>query len=219
MTKIICGIQARLGSTRLPGKVLMNLGEKRILELVIERCKSSDEIDEVIMAIGDEKENRAIKEFCRRNDINHISGPEDHLLKRHNKLIKLRKPDYYVRITGDCPFVPPEEIDRTIRHHEDNNSDYTTNNTSEMPIGTAVDVFDPEILITLEDQGEEHPVKELRNNPDGWKVSFTDSPRWTQFRDAHTAVDTPEDYWNLTSAVEEVGYNPFKVTEFISEKS
>jgi len=60
MSKIICGIQARLGSSRLPGKVLMNLGEKRILELVVERCKTSEEIDEVVIAIGDEKENKAI---------------------------------------------------------------------------------------------------------------------------------------------------------------
>jgi len=87
-----------------------------------------------------------------------------------------------------------------------------------MPIGTSVDVFDPEILAELEENGENHPVRKLRENRDKWKTIFTGNEKWEKF-DAHTAVDTPDDYWNLTEAVEKAGYKPLEVTRFLSEKS
>lgn len=215
---ILCGIQVRLGSSRLPGKVLMNIGKKRIIDLVIEKCQASNKIDKVIVAIGDEPENDAIVEYCEREGVSYVRGSEGNLLRRHMRVLESEEVAYYVRITGDCPFVPPQEIDRTIEEHIKSGAEYTTNNTEEMPIGTAVDVFNPDVLRRLQDEGAKHPVKKMRDNPEKWGVNFVNNSEWEIFRHVHMAVDTPEDYWSLIDAQKEVGDNPVKIAGYLLEK-
>lgn len=216
---VTCSIQARLGSTRLPGKVLYSLGEKRVLEWVVERGRMSEVIDTTAVAVGDAPENDAIVEFCRRERIQHRQGPEDDLLERHTNVVDATECDVLCRLTGDCPFVPTAEITRVVTEHKNNDAAYTTNCTSEMPIGTAVDVLDTDLIEQLRQRGERHPVKLLRENPDSWNVAYTVPTQWTELSSAHTAVDTPEDYWRLVDAVDAVGTNPLEITQWISEQS
>jgi len=216
---IVVSIQARLGSTRLPGKVLLSLGEKRVLEWVIERSVNGC-IDraEVVVAVGDAPENEAIREFCKRKDQPHATGPESDLLRRHLSVARSDEYETLVRITADCPFVPPSEIERTLQQHLENDGRYTTNHTENMPIGTAVDVIDVDVLAELAQQGHSHPVKPLREDPGDWGTVRTDDEQWTQFSGAHTAVDTPEDYWTLIDAIEAVGTDPLAVTKWVHEE-
>lgn len=217
MTTPITQIQARLGSSRLPGKVLYPLGPHRVIGWVVERCRSAESTDDPVLSVGDRPENDAIVEWADRADAAAVWGPEDDLLKRHLETARAVGSDPVVRITADCPFVPPQEIDRVVEAHERNDARYTTNATEAMPVGTAVDVIDLDLLEDLDDQGETHPVKRLRNNPGDWDVEFTEDADWRRYADAHIAVDTPVDYWRLVDAVEAVGFDPVAVARWLHD--
>ena len=215
MTTII-SIQVRMGSTRLPGKILLGLPSKPLLAQVIEQCLAAERPNDIVVAIGDEPPNEAIVEWCERTDCRYIEGPESNLLERHRRVAAETNCDLLVRITGDCPFVPPEEIDRLVRIHQQNDAVLTTNNTKTMPTGTAVDIIDCETLAALASEGATHPVAPLRSENSSRRVTVSDSERWTEFGSAHTAVDTPADYWRIIDAVNAVGTDPYDVTSWLA---
>ncbi len=212
----VASVQARLGSTRLPGKVLLHLGNRRILEWTVDRTEMAENIEETVVTIGDQPENDAIEEYCERAGVDSVVGPEDDLLARHLAVAEQTDCDVLVRITADCPFVPSDEIDRVVEEHLSNEAQYTTNHTGEMPIGTAVDAIDPDLLAEFESLGEDHPVKLARSEPDEWGTVWTDNPTWYGLSNAHIAVDTPTDYWSLADALDAVGDTPREVAEWVS---
>jgi len=214
---VVISVQARMGSTRLPGKVLLQLGKKRVIEHVIDRASGATLADNVVLTTGDRAPNDAIREWGRRATIHCETGPEEDLLERHRRVGDATGSDVLVRLTGDCPFVPTDEIDRVIEVHRSNDARYTTNVTEAMPIGTAVDVLDADVLAELSELDETHPVKRLRSNPSTWGMETTTVDPWTQFDDVHMAVDTPADYWRLLDAVEEVGDTPEAVVRHLAE--
>jgi len=211
-------IQARLGSTRLPGKVLFSLGSRRVLGWVYERSNRAEKPMDILLTVGDRPENEAIREWCKRNDIPFDTGPEDNLLERHLQVAIAMGSNPVVRVTGDCPFVPSSEIDRVIREHEQNDARYTTNLADGMPVGTAVDVIDRAVLEELRESGDSHPVRRLRENPAEWDVVVTSNDKWTAFGDVHMAVDTPADYWTLCDAIQAVGDDPVAVAKWVAER-
>jgi spore coat polysaccharide biosynthesis protein SpsF len=217
---VVFSIQARMGSTRLPGKVLLPLGDQRMLDHVVSRCNESNMSGEVIVTTGDSPPNDAIREWCQRLSLRCVSGPEEDLVERHCRVLSQTDSNTLVRITGDCPFVPPEEINRVIEAHRKNDDFvFTTNNSDLMPVGTAVDVFDREIIKKLSNTEETHPVTPLRKADSPWNIQVTDSERWTEFGTVHTAVDTPADYWKLIDAVATVGTDPYRVTSHIADSN
>lgn len=215
---VVASVQARLGSTRLPGKVLFHLGDKRLLQWTYDQTVSAKTIDASVVSIGDEPENEAVTEYCERTETNYIVGPEDDLLARHFDVAEKTGCDLLVRVTADCPFVPSTEIDRVVRAHAENDAQYTTNITDDMPIGTAVDVVDVELLRELREVGETHPVKLAREKPDEWGVVWDVDDSWGSVADAHMAVDTPKDYWSLVDALDAVGDSPREIAEWLTQQ-
>ena len=220
--KVVASIQARLGSTRLPGKVLYQLGDRRVLQWAVDRATAAEGVDKTVVTTGDRPENNAITEFCDREGIKHTVGPEEDLLSRHLDVAIETGYDVLVRITADCPFVPASEIKRTLDEHISNKAGYTRNDRisdgdHQMPIGTAVDVFDTELLERLSDTGATHPSRKPLESPNEWCVNFTPNEYWTQFSEVHMAVDTPADYWRLIDAVEAVGDDPKAVAEWLAQ--
>lgn len=214
---IAVSIQARLGSTRLPGKVLFPLGEQRVLGWVVHRARRIAKADEVVVAIGDAPENDAIIEWCKRRELNYVVGPEDDLLARHRAVADHTGADSLVRLTGDCPFVPTAEADRLLAEYRSSQDRYVTNFAEEMPVGTAVDIVDTELLDELAAEGETHPVTAIRDAPNTYNALISPNPLWADVADAHIAVDTPADYWLLTDAVETIGTEPPEVARWIAD--
>lgn len=214
----VVSIQARMGSTRLPGKVLLPLGENRILDLVRQRCRQPERVSDLVFAIGDADPNAAITEWCRRTGTKFVVGPESNLLNRHRFVASEVDCDTIVRVTGDCPFVPPSEIERLIEEHEASDAKYTTNYTERMPVGTAVDVIEVSLLDALADEGETHPVGKLRDDSSERGMNASDNPEWYEYGDVHMAVDTPTDYWKLTDAIEAVGTEPRAVARWLANR-
>jgi spore coat polysaccharide biosynthesis protein SpsF len=87
-----------------------------------------------------------------------------------------------------------------------------------MPIGAAVDVINKQVLEELKALDETHPVRRLRKHPEEWNTAISPNEEWIEFNDAHVAVDTPEDYWMLSDAIEAVGDQPRAVVEWVSER-
>jgi len=204
-----------MGSTRLPGKVLLALGERHVLEHVVGRAVAT-RADDVVVTTATTDANDAIAEWSRRHDRRCFRGPEEDLLGRHRDVAESTDSSTLVRITGDCPFVPPSEIERLLAVFEDSTKRYVTNVTDTMPVGTGVDILDVSLLDELVALGDDHPVLRLRREPDEWGTVSSSHLTWEQYGDAHIAVDTPADYWALTDAVAAVGNDPKRVAEWIT---
>ncbi|MDD5145733.1 MAG: glycosyltransferase family protein [Candidatus Pacebacteria bacterium] len=139
---IVAIIQARMGSTRLPQKVLRAIGGKPMLQWVVERAKRSRMVNDVIVATSDKKQDDLIEKLCKKLKIGYFRGSENDVLNRFYQAAKKYKADKVVRITGDCPFIEPEIIDEVIRTHLKNKNDYTSNDAGVgYPRGLDVEVF------------------------------------------------------------------------------
>jgi spore coat polysaccharide biosynthesis protein SpsF (cytidylyltransferase family) len=146
-----------------------------------------------------------------------MTGEESDLLGRHLAVAIETNCDLLVRITGDCPFLPPDEIDRLVQSH--GNNEYTTNYTDRMPVGTDVDILTTDVLRRLRGLGEDHPVIELRSNPEEWGVNISKNHELAKYSDVDVAVDTPADYWRLLDATETVGAEPVTIIEWLADEN
>jgi spore coat polysaccharide biosynthesis protein SpsF len=127
MKKVCAIIQARMTSTRLPGKVLMNIEGKPMLWHVIERIKHSKKTNDIILTIPNTKENDILEKFAKENKIKYFRGSEQDVLSRYYETAKKFKCDVVVRITSDCPLIDPKIIDLVIEKHLNSGADFTTN--------------------------------------------------------------------------------------------
>lgn len=170
--RVIAIVQARMGSTRLPGKVLLNLEDKTVLEHVIRRVKSSEYVDDVLVATTINKDDLRIIELCARLGVSVYCGSEDDVLDRYYQAAKLFKAEKIVRITSDCPIIDSKIIDEVISLHLKNNADYASNTLKETyPDGQDVEVFTFTALKTAWKSAKlaserEHVTPYIRNNPD-----------------------------------------------------
>lgn len=128
--KTIAIIQARMGSRRLPGKVLMLLNGKPIVEWVLKRLMQCTEIDNVVLATTASSVDDPLVNWAKDTDISYFRGDESDVLGRYYhtcKYIGMNKEDIVVRITGDCPFIDPEICDYVIRRLKCTGADYVSN--------------------------------------------------------------------------------------------
>ena len=139
MVKILCVVQARLTSSRLPNKVLMTLGESNlsILEHVYQRLNKSRYVDKVVFAIPDSAMNNPLAEFMDSKNIPYTRGSEDDVLDRFYQCAKQYNPEVVVRATCDNPFVDWVLGDKLIESLGDN--DYV--GCKDTPLGTSLEVF------------------------------------------------------------------------------
>ena len=126
---IVAIIQARMGSERLPGKVLMGIVGKPMLWHVINRVKHSKYINKIIIATTTNKDDDQIEDFCKKYNIDFYRGSEDDVLARYYLVTKNWQIDAIVRITADCPLIDPQIINKVISKYfkNKNNLDGASN--------------------------------------------------------------------------------------------
>ncbi len=154
MNNILCILQARMSSTRLPGKVLMEINNKSLLWYEINRIKKSKLITKVVIATSKTKEDDQIENFCKNNEVDCFRWDLLDVLKRYYDCAMIY--DSYnivVRITGDCPLIDENVIDKTIELFLSSDIDYCSN--TDVP--TFPDWLDVEVF-TLKS------LKEANNN-------------------------------------------------------
>jgi spore coat polysaccharide biosynthesis protein SpsF len=211
--KIAAIIQARMGSTRLPGKILRTVNGKTLLEYQIERVKHAKMIDQIIIATTVNESEQPIVELCEKMRIDYYRGSEQDVLSRYYEAAKQFDVDIIVRLTSDCPVIDPEVIDIVINEYIKNRSsiDYVSNTLERTyPRGLDTEVFSFEALskayleATLP-RDREHVTAFFYTNPQlfnlmGFKSEFFYGDyRWT--------VDTKEDF-DLISLIIKQLYNP-----------
>jgi len=147
MQKTTAIIQARIGSERLPSKVLLDLSGKTVLEHVVQRVRNSKLIQDVVVATTTKKEDLKIADLCLKKSIKVYRGSDEDVLDRYYKIAKTISAEHIVRVTADCPLIDPKIIDDVIRLHLLQKADYTSNVIDErFPDGEDVEIFTFETL-------------------------------------------------------------------------
>ena len=140
--KIIAIVQARMGSARLPGKVLKEVNGKPLIEILFHRLPHSKKIDKIILATSNSKENDHLAKIVEKLGFEVFRGSEDDVLDRYYEAAKPYSPEAVVRITGDCPIIDPQLVDEIIGLYQENNVDYVSNTSPPTyPYGLDTEVF------------------------------------------------------------------------------
>jgi len=144
MPKVVAIVQARMGSSRLPNKVLMDIIGKPLLWHIVNRLRYARLIDDIIIAAANSERDNAIVDFAKENKIACYTGSENDLVDRIYKASKYSDADVIVRITADCPLVDPVLVDKVIGVFLDGEGkfDFVSNtNPRTYPDGLDVEVF------------------------------------------------------------------------------
>lgn len=140
-------IQARMGSTRLPGKVLMDLHGKPVLGHVLERAMAVTGIDTVMVATTVHDRDNPIVEYCRRWQVPCYRGSEDDVLDRYYRASVLDRLQVVIRITADCPLLDPRVVERVLAEFVSSGADYCSNvHPPTYPDGLDVEIMRIEAL-------------------------------------------------------------------------
>lgn len=201
--KLVAVVQTRMGSTRLPGKVMKKICDKPMLQLMLERLSKSKLIDDIVVATTTNPKDDIIFDFAKKNCLSVFRGSEFDCLDRHYKTAIEFNADYVAKITPDCPLIDPEVVDIVLNYFLEHleQFDYVSNaHPPSWPDGLDFEVFH---FSTLERAYKEATKKEYREhtttyiwkNPGKFRLGnvlipnkkdFFKSQRWT--------VDFPEDF-------------------------
>lgn len=157
--KTIVIIQARMGSSRLPGKILKPLGDADVLTYVVQRCKNIKNVNEVIVATSNLPQDDLVEEWCKKNGISNFRGSEEDVLARYIGAAKEYEPDYVIRVTADCPFVDYELGSQLVESLQRSPSDFVKI-AGKLPRGLAVELFSYKSLQYLHENGHENRHRE-----------------------------------------------------------
>ena len=140
--KVIAITQARIGSTRLPEKVLKKINGKTILQIHLDRISKSKLINKLIVATTNENNSSKIIEICNNLGIDYFCGDTNNVLDRFYNASRSYSPDYIVRLTSDCPLIDHQLMDEVIKNTVDGGFDYGSNTINpSYPDGLDVEVF------------------------------------------------------------------------------
>jgi spore coat polysaccharide biosynthesis protein SpsF len=208
--KVAAIIQARTGSTRLPGKVLKKVLGKTLLEYQIERVKRAKTIDEIIIATTAKESDDPIVQLCQQLSIPYYRGSEENVLSRYYEAATEFNVDVIVRLTSDCPIIDPDVIDQVVGYYLENQDqyDYVSNTlTRTYPRGLDTEVFPYEVLKRVHEEAKEltyreHVTAYIYYHPDQFRLCNVPNEkdesrhRWT--------VDTVEDFFLVKNILEKL---------------
>ncbi len=195
--KIIAVIQARMGSTRLPNKVMKQVNGVPLIELLIKRLSGAKLVNQIMLATSTDDKNIPLVNHVRSLGYDVFQGSENDVLSRYYHAVKDIKPDAIVRITGDCPLVDPKIVDQIIETFLEKKVDYASNTIKPTyPDGIDVSMASFQALErafkeATSEFDREHIMPYIRN-PEKFKLANVEyeedysKERWT--------VDEPEDF-------------------------
>jgi spore coat polysaccharide biosynthesis protein SpsF len=216
-------IQARMGSTRLPGKIMKDLKGKPVLWHVIERVKQAKNIDQIIIATTILKRDKIIFEKAQEWGVEVYRGSEDDVLKRYYDAAAENDVDTLVRITSDCPLIDPQVIDEIIKYYNDNDYTLVTNAGSDLekrtyPRGLDTEVFSFNVLEEAFNKAEEkyqreHVTPFIYENYDDIYYYKNDK----DLSNYRLTLDTKEDYQLIKAIYDNLYYgkHDFYLSEII----
>ncbi|MFA6549594.1 MAG: glycosyltransferase family protein [Candidatus Margulisiibacteriota bacterium] len=192
-------IQARMGSTRLPGKVMLPIEKKPVLQHIVDRLKECQYADEIIIATSNNERDDVIVDLANANSIKYYRGSEDDVLSRYYYAAKENNLDIVVRVTSDCPFVDPAIIDNMIQEFKGSKGcDYLSNCLLRtFPRGLDVEIFGFDALTKNHREArmnyeKEHVTPHFYRHPEKYVLkNFSNPVDYSKYR---LTLDTDEDY-------------------------
>jgi spore coat polysaccharide biosynthesis protein SpsF len=191
-------IQARMGSSRLPGKVLKPIAGRPLLGHVLGRLGQLRSPAQVIVATSTVSGDDAIADFCTSHGIACFRGSELDVLARYAECARLWQLCHIVRLTADNPFTDVEELDRLIELHLSGKTDYS-NSLGQLPIGVGAEIFSRPALERSAREGHaphhrEHVDEYILENPDEFSCAALEVSKHKCSPSLRLTVDTQEDY-------------------------
>ena len=216
-----CIIQARMGSSRLPGKTLIKLNQYRTtLDFVVNQLSFSALLDKIVIATTNLEQDDIIEKNAKTLGIDCFRGSSDDVLDRYYHCAKKFQINTIVRITSDCPLIDPQIVDQVIRKYQYEDYDYVTNTLSRSyPIGTDVEIFSFEILEKTWQKAilpseREHVTLFIRNKKLNFKLGNLKNSknlgrlRWT--------LDRVEDLNLIRKIVVKINKNPILMNDILN---
>ena len=160
---IVIIVQARMGSTRLPGKVAKRVLGKTLLEYLLERLKRVKKSNDLCVATTTDSRNQPILDICSAMFVKTFRGSEEDVLERYFLAAQKFRADAIVRVTADCPLIDPAEIDRLIEHYIENLNryDYVADcKERSYPLGMSAEIFSFEALKQAHENARSIPERE-----------------------------------------------------------
>jgi spore coat polysaccharide biosynthesis protein SpsF len=208
--RFVCIIEARLRSTRLPGKVLRPVVGKPMLQLMIERLRRARTIDEIVVATTDQPADDPIIELCSSLSVAVFRGSEDDVLARVLGAAQAFRADVIVETTADCPLLDPAVVDMVVADFRLGGADFVSNTlTYTTPRGTDVRVFKTdalgEINCTSYDRADhEHVSLHFWEHPERYRLRNVRTELPAEVANLRLTVDTVEDFELVREIYEEL---------------
>jgi spore coat polysaccharide biosynthesis protein SpsF len=198
--RLVCIIEARMRSSRLPGKVLKPILGKPMLELMVERLRLARTIDEVVLATTDQAADEPLAALGRRLGLPVFRGSEEDVLLRVLEAARANRADVIVEVTGDCPLIDPGLVDKVVGDFRMGGADFVSNVFGyTTPRGTDVRVFRTGDLAEInrlspDPADHEHVSLHFWEHPEKYRLRNVASEFPAAAADLRLTVDTAEDY-------------------------
>lgn len=213
MKRHLCVIlQARIGSTRLPAKVLMKICGMTMLNLIINRLSQCKKVDDIILAIPNSNQDDVLEQHAKKLGCHYYRGSEEDVLSRYYQAAIQFNVNEIVRVTADCPLIDPTLVDLMIEHYLKENIDYAAIGVEgKFPRGLDAEIFSFDTLkkVNIEAKNSyerEHVTPYIYEHPELFKIRFIQAPDKLRRPEIRLTVDTKEDF-NL---VREIFKNLYK---------
>jgi len=214
-----CIIQARMGSSRLPSKVLMKSDDGRpLLYYVINQLRYCTKVKNLVIATTTNQEDDEIEKFANDNSVNIFRGKEKDVLDRYFQCAKKYSFSTIVRITADCPLIDPQIVDKVIGKFFSGNYDFATNTlTRTFPIGTDVEVFSFSALNRAWENTQlpserEHVTPYLRKEENFKIINIENDKNISNLR---LTVDRIEDFELIKQILNNISINPIHLEDVL----
>jgi spore coat polysaccharide biosynthesis protein SpsF len=201
--EVIAVLQARMSSSRLPGKVMLLINNNPMIFWQIRRIKKSLRVNRVVVAISSDTTDNVLAEYLDSIHQEYIRGPLDNVLARFTIVETIYKPDVIIRLTGDCPFVMPDLIDEMLGLFDRVQVDYLSNILElTFPNGLDIEIIKCGVLtrlnsMNLSDSEREHVTLGLLNRRSDYSVhNFTNAVDLSHYR---WTVDTEKDFYFVSN--------------------
>ena len=207
-TNIVAIVQARMGSTRLPGKILNSIQGMPMLWHIVNRLNKVDEIDKVVIATSNLPTDDPVYQMTKKYGISCFRGSESDVLMRFFNAAVIAKANHVIRITGDCPLVDPPTVSKLIKLYLDGNYDFcgvscgagvaNKTNINRFPDGLDAEIFSFKVLQEAHNEANTDLQRE-HVTPFIWKdkkrySSATLFPETSDYSDLRWTVDNQEDF-------------------------
>lgn len=213
MPRNVAILQARVGSSRLPGKVLESIAGRSVLEWVVARVAKAQLVDEVVVATSVNPLDSQVETLCRQLCVRCVRGDEDDVLGRFLAAADLTQAERIVRINADNPLIDPQFIDALLREAAEYGGDYISYALSSgLPVMLCAVSFFAECVsydclkraaANITDKHlREHVTLGIYKNPEEYSVTFLPVPRWADSTDFRLTLDTPADLERLRAIIE-----------------